>query len=158
MRTSEKALGAKFGERPLGRTRRTPCLLTSEKVPAEFVTASGCVSAAPPGGSVRVVRWTTYTTRTPLRPLGPLLLDVAAGAIWLVYAGMAPRSYTLQRLSADCGSEGRGFEPRRSPPLLQVKRGFRLPGRAPFTATVLQPARRNLARDRVVSVPLPPSG
>jgi hypothetical protein len=25
-------------------------------------------------------------------------------------------------MSSDCGSEGRGFEPRRSPSLLQVKR------------------------------------
>ena len=27
-------------------------------------------------------------------------------------------------MSADCGSEGRGFEPRRSPSLLQVKRSL----------------------------------
>ncbi len=98
-RSSKKPLPANLGEKS-----------------AEFVATTGCVSAAPPGGSVRVVRWTTYTTRTPPRPLGPLLLDVAARAIWLVYAYFAPSSYTAQRLSADCGSEGRGFEPRRSPP------------------------------------------
>src|SRR3990170_4483790 len=83
-------------------------------------------------GAVRVVRWTTYTIRTPPRPLGPLLLDVAARAIWLMYASMAPQSYTLQRLSADCGSEGRGFEPRRSPPRGEpVRTGWKTSNRGP---------------------------
>ena len=42
--------------------------------------------------------------------------------------------------SADCGSGGRGFESRRSPSHLQVKREARLFNRASFTTTVLQPA------------------
>ena len=56
-----------------------------------------------------------YITGTPPRTFGQLVLVVAIRAIWLVYAGLATSSYALQRLSEDCGSEGRGFESRWSP-------------------------------------------
>ena len=46
----------------------------------------------------------------------------------------------------NCGSEGRGFEPRRSPSHLQVKRGNRSKDQGAFTATVLQPGRYSSVR------------
>jgi len=33
----------------------------------------------------------------------------------LIYAGFATPGNAKKQVSADCGSEGRGFEPRRSP-------------------------------------------
>lgn len=73
------------------------------------------LTAAPSANSVGLVWCRLYTTRTPPGTSGPPLLGVASRAIWLIYAHVAPSGYTLQRLSSDCGSEGLGFEPRRSP-------------------------------------------
>ena len=42
----------------------------------------------------------------------------------LRYAGFAIACNPLQHTAADCGPEGRGFEPRRSPRLMREKRGL----------------------------------
>src|SRR5829696_3458000 len=57
----------------------------------------------------RFVRYTMYTTGTPPRAFSLLLLFVASRAISLRYAVLSTSSYTLQRLAADCGSEGHRF-------------------------------------------------
>ena len=62
-------------------------------------------------------------------------------------------------MSADCGSEGRGFEPRRSPRHLQVKCEDRESDRASFTATYCNPSnqRPRLAPQRCRHL-CPPTG
>src|SRR5215213_2236144 len=71
-----------------------------------------CIAAQRAG---RFAQYASYTTCTPPRVSGPLLLVVASQVVCLKYAVLATSSYTPQHLSPDCGSEGRGFEPRRSP-------------------------------------------
>src|SRR5215217_5238999 len=72
-----------------------------------------CIAAQRAG---RFAQYASYTTCTPPRVLGPLLLVVASRVVCLRHAVLATSSYTPQHLSPIfCGSEGRGFEPRWSP-------------------------------------------
>ena len=52
---------------------------------------------------------------TPLRALHPATVRNREQKNQLIYADSATYSNTWQQMSSDCGSEGRGFEPRRSP-------------------------------------------
>jgi hypothetical protein len=76
------------------------------------------------------VQYIVYTTGTPARLCGPLLQVVASRAACLRYGVYDTSSYMSQYVSADCGSEGRGFESHRSPQNLRARK---------LTATVLQP-------------------